>query len=68
VEARYSATIQTGSGAHPAFCKMGTKFFSPGTKGPRHGVDYPNSFNAEVKERVEIYFYSSLGISWPVLG
>ena len=27
VAARFSATVQTGSGAHPASCTMGTGFF-----------------------------------------
>jgi len=31
VEARFSAPVQTGSGAHPASCTMGTGFF-PGVK------------------------------------
>ena len=35
----------------------------PGVKRPGRGVDH-----AEVKERVELYLYSSSGPSWPVLG
>ena len=32
------------------------------------GVDNPPSSSVEVKERVELYFYSPYGPSWPVLG
>jgi len=34
VEARFSATVQTGPGAHPASCTMGTVSF-PGVKSGR---------------------------------
>ena len=34
VGARFSAPVQTGPGAHPAFCKMGTWSF-PGVKSGR---------------------------------
>ena len=40
----------------------------PGLKQPRHGIDHPPPFSAEVKERVELYLYSPSGPSWPVLG
>jgi len=36
---------------------MGTGFF-PELKWPGHGVDYPPPPSAEVKETVELYFYS----------
>jgi len=50
------------------FVKWVPGFFFPGVKGPRHGVDYTNSFDTEVKERVEVYLYSPHGPSRPVLG
>ena len=37
-----------------------------GVKRPGPGVDHPPSFSAEVKERLELYLYSS-GSSWPVI-
>jgi hypothetical protein len=40
----------------------------PGVKRPGRGVDHPPSSSASVKERVELYFYSTSGPSWPVLG
>jgi hypothetical protein len=67
VGAAFSAPVQTGPGAHPASYTMGTGSF-PGVKRPGCGVDHPTPSNAEVKERVEVYFYFSSGPSWPVLG
>jgi len=67
VEARFSAPVQTGPGAHPASYSMGTGSL-PGGKRPGRGVDHPPPSSAEVKERVELYLYSPYGPSWPVLG
>jgi hypothetical protein len=66
VGARFSAPVQTGPGAYPAFYTMGTGSF-PGVKRPGRGVDHAPPSSAEVKERVELHLYSS-GPSWPVLG
>jgi hypothetical protein len=66
-EARFSATVQIGPGAHPASHTMGTGYL-PGVKRPERGVDHPSPSSAEVKERVELYLYSPFGLSWPVLG
>ena len=60
---RFSASVQTGPGAHPASCTMGAVSF-PGVKRPEH----PSTSSAEDKERVELYLYSSSGPLWPVLG
>jgi hypothetical protein len=40
----------------------------PGVKRPGRGVDHHPPSSAEVKERVELYLYSTSGPSWPVLG
>jgi len=40
---------------------MGTRSF-PGVKLPERGVDHPPPSSAEVKERVELYLYSPLGL------
>ena len=52
--ARFSAPVQTGPGAHPAFYTMGTGISFSGVKRPGHGVDHPPLPSAEVKERVEL--------------
>jgi hypothetical protein len=58
--------VQTGPGAHPAFCTMGTGSF-PGVKRPGRGVEHPPTSSAEVKERVQLCLYSRCGPLWPVL-
>ena len=63
--ARFSAPVQTGPGAHPASCTMGTGSFS-GVKQPGRGTHPPSS--ADVKEIVELCLYFPPGPSWPVLG
>ena len=67
VGARFSAPVQTGCGTHPASYTMGTVSF-PGINRPGRGIDHPPPSTAEIKERVELYLYSSSGPSWPVLG
>ena len=58
-ETGISAPVQSGPGAHPAFCTMISGFLS-GIKRPGPGVDHPPSYNAEVKEIVELYFHPRL--------
>ena len=53
--ARFSAPIQTGPGAYPASCTMGTGSF-PGIKRPGRGADHPPHLSAEVKKE---YGYTS---------
>jgi hypothetical protein len=67
VGAKFSAPFQTGPGAYPASCTMGTGLF-PGVKRPGRGVVLPPPSSAEVKERVYLYLYSPSGPSWPILG
>ena len=40
--ARFSAPVQTGPGAYPASCTMGTRSF-PGVKRPGRGADHPHT-------------------------
>jgi len=47
--------VQTGPGAHPTSCTMGTGFFPGGKERPRRGVDHPTPSRAEVHGRVELY-------------
>jgi len=67
VGTRFSPPVQTGPGTHPTSYTMSTGSF-PGVRQPRPGLDHPHPFIAEVKERIELYFYSPSGPSWPVLG
>jgi hypothetical protein len=39
-----------------------------GVNQPGYCIDYPPLSSAEVKERVELFLYSSSGPSWPVAG
>ena len=47
--------------------KIGTGSF-PGVERQGRGIDHPPPSSAEVKERADLYLYSSPGASWPVLG
>ena len=64
---QFSVAVQTGPGAHPASCTMGTGSF-PGVKRLKSGIDHPPPSSAEVKQRVQLYLYSPSGPLWPVLG
>jgi len=64
---RFSASVQTGPGAHPASYKMSNGSF-PGVKFPGRGFDHPPTSGAVVKERAELYLYSPSGPSWPIVG
>jgi len=55
MEARFSAFVQIGSGAHPASYTMGTGSYL-GVKQPGRGLDHPPPFSAEVKKE---YNYTS---------
>ena len=65
---RFSAPVQTGPGAHPASCTMGTGSFLQGVKRSRRGVDHPPPSSAEVEGRVELYICSPSGPPWPLTG
>jgi len=67
VGARFSTPVQTSPGAHPASYTMGTGSF-PGVKWLGYGIDHPPPSSAKIKERLQLYLYSSSGPSWPVLG
>ena len=59
--ARFSAPVQTDPEAHPASYTMGTESFL-GVKRLGLGLDHPPQPSAEVKERVDLYLYSPLGL------
>jgi hypothetical protein len=66
VGAEISTPVQTGPGAHPTSCTMGTGSH-PRVKCLEHGVDHTPPSVAEIR-RVELHLYSHSGPSWPVLG
>ena len=65
--ARFSPPVQTGPGAHPTFCTMGTGSL-PGLKRTGRGADHTPPSKCRGQERVELYLYSPSGPSWPVMG
>ena len=58
--ARFSAPVQTGHGAHPASCTMGTGSFT-GVKSGRGVTLTPHPFSCRGHERVQLYLYSPYG-------
>jgi hypothetical protein len=65
--ARFSVLIQTGFGAYPVYCTVGTGAPSLGVEWPMRGAEHPSPYNAEVKDRKELYLYSPSTPSWSVL-
>ena len=66
-EANFTAPVETGPGAHPAYYKIRTGSF-PRIKRPGRGAEYPLPSSNDVKETVELYLYIICVPSWPVLG
>jgi hypothetical protein len=52
----------------PSLLYNGYRVSFPGLKQAGRGVNHPPSSSSRVKERVELYLYSSSGPSWPVVG
>jgi hypothetical protein len=52
----------------PSLLYNGYRASFPAVVRPGRGVDHPPPTSAEVKERVELYLYSSSGPSCPVIG
>ena len=62
----FSAPVQTGWGAHPAFCTVGTGTFQ-GLKRPGRGVKHPPHLAPKLKEEKSYTFlYLSGYIDWIV--
>jgi hypothetical protein len=64
---RFSAPIQTGPGAHPVSCTVGTRSLS---RDEAAGTwRWPPSLSViEVKAPLDLHLYSLPGPSWPVVG
>ena len=54
VEARFSAPVQTGLGAHPASCTMRTGSFQV-VKRPGRVVEHPPPSSTDIRERIDLY-------------
>jgi hypothetical protein len=67
VGARFFAHVQTGPGAHPPSCTMGTGSF-PGIKRPGRGADHPPPSSVEVENEWSYTSKPPLGTSSPVIG
>jgi hypothetical protein len=67
VGARFFAHVQTGPGAHPASCSMGTGYFL-GVQRPGRGADHPPPPSAEVENEHSYTSTPPVGPSWPVIG
>jgi hypothetical protein len=52
--------VQTGSGAHPASYRMGTRGSFVGVKCPEREADHSLPSSAEVKECMELYLHSPI--------
>jgi hypothetical protein len=63
----FSVLVQTGPAGQPASYSLDTGYFW-GVKRTGRRVDYPPPSSAEVKRRVELYFYGPSQPSWPVPG
>jgi hypothetical protein len=59
-----SLYVQTGSGAHPASCPVGTG----GKARPRRDADHSPPSSAEVKNEQELYLLSPQAPPWHVVG
>jgi hypothetical protein len=60
-EARFSAPVQKGQGAHPASYTMGTGSF-PGVKRPGRGVDHPSHLAPRLKKEKSYNCTPPLGL------
>jgi len=59
----FSAPFQTGPEVYPTSCRPSIGSF-PGVMRPGRGVDHSLPSGTEVKERIDIYLYSSSVSSW----
>jgi hypothetical protein len=65
--ARFSAHIQTGSGANPASCTVGSGSF-PGVKAAKRDADHTPPSSAEVKKELSYTSTHPMGPPGPVTG
>ena len=63
VGARFPAPVHTGPGGPPSLLYIGYRVFPGGKERQRRGVDHPPPSSADVKERIQLYVYSTSGPS-----
>jgi hypothetical protein len=65
VEARLSAALETGSGAHPATCTMGSRFQVPflGVKWLGHVVDCAPPLGLHGRLRVNLTSHAAISMT-----
>ena len=68
MEAKFSAPVQTGPGAHHDTYTVDTGSLFREQSGRGVALTTHTPSRAEVKERVELYLCSPSALSWPVLG
>ena len=64
---RFSSPVQTGRGAHPASCTMGTGSY-PGVKRPGRGVDHPPHLAPRLKKEYSFTSTPPLGLRGLIQG
>ena len=65
--ATFSTPVQTGIGAYPASCTMGTGTISVVNR-PGRVADHPFPSKCRGREMIGLYLYSIFGPKWPVIG
>jgi hypothetical protein len=67
VKTRLSAPVQISPGDSPSLLYNGYRVSFSGVKRPGRGAYHPPPSSSEVKERMQLYFYTLSRPSWPVL-
>ena len=61
-------TRADGPWVPPSLLYNGNRLSLPGVRRPSSGTNHTPASSAEIKERVELHFYSPFGPLWPAVG